>query len=71
VKTLISAFGTAVLFIALVILLSYPTMWLVNYLFSPKFLLFVFGRESFDIWHALWFGVFSGLMWGGNGKSKK
>lgn len=57
-------FATIVIAIAAIIglalLFAYPTMWLVNYLFSPQFLYSVFGVTSFSIWKAWALNAFLG-----------
>ena len=46
---IILAFGV---FIA--ILLAYPTMWVINYVFSASLLTFVFGSVKIGLWKAFW-----------------
>lgn len=43
------------------LLLNYPFMWLVNYTFSPKFLLTVFGGPL-TYWKAYWFTTMASLL---------
>jgi hypothetical protein len=49
-------FATIVIFIAALVglglLFAFPTMWLVNYLFSSTLLYSVFGTSSLSIWQA-------------------
>lgn len=65
-KTLATAVGTIVLaflgFVALALLMAFPTKWLVNYLFSATFLLYIFGVAKITIWQALWLNVLTGLL---------
>ena len=41
---------------------AYPTMWLVNYLFTPTFLTFVFGTATLNVWHAWALNILAGLL---------
>lgn len=57
--------ATAVIVLAAVVglglLFAYPTMWLVNYLFSASLLQFVFGVSAFTVYKAWVFNAFIGL----------
>lgn len=39
--------------IGLAVIGAYPTKWVMNYLFSPAFLTFVFGVTKLGFWQAL------------------
>ncbi len=56
--------GVFALVVVIALLMGFPTMWLVNYLFTPKFLLTVFGISKFTFWKAFWLNVFSGIIFG-------
>ena len=40
----------AFMFAAVILLLTYPIMWAMNYAFSPTFLAFVFGVSELTFW---------------------
>jgi len=65
-ETVIKVVGASVLVILIVavlaIVMAYPTMWLVNYTFSPTALMAVFGMSALNFWHALWLNVLCGLL---------
>lgn len=65
-EAITKAVGFFVIFIVLVVgaslLSALPTMWAVNYLFTPQALHSVFGVWQFDFWHALMLDILSGLM---------
>lgn len=56
--------GGAILFVVilalLVLVLAFPTMWAVNYLFAPGLLTAIFGVAKFDFLRALIFNFFVG-----------
>lgn len=39
-------------------LLAYPTMWIVNYLFTAQLLTFVFGAAKISFWQAFVLNLF-------------
>jgi hypothetical protein len=57
-ETVIKAVGTAVLLFGLIVLLSllfaYPTLLVVNYLFTSSLLLKIFGIPALTFWKAFW-----------------
>jgi hypothetical protein len=50
--TLLALLGFLTLLVGLGFLMTYPTKWLVNYLFSNTFLFFVFGVSKLTFWKA-------------------
>jgi hypothetical protein len=62
-------------FIALIFVIAaifaYPTMWIVNYLFSATVLTLVFGISKLTFWKALALNWFLGLLRGGSTSSSK
>jgi hypothetical protein len=54
--------GVIGLIIGLALLLAFPTMWIVNYLFAPSALMAVFGVAKFGLIRALIFNIFTGLV---------
>ena len=65
VATLLKVIGAVVFFAAIVfvvaLVLAYPTMWLVNYLFAPSALVAVFGTAAIGFWKAFWLNFFFGV----------
>ena len=51
-----------VVLVALGLLLGYPVMWMMNYLFAPGALMAVFGIPQMTFWKAFWFGVVVGAL---------
>ena len=64
-ETLLKVIGAVVFFMVIVVglamLLAYPTMWLVNYLFAPSALMAVFGSATIGFWKAFWLNFFFGV----------
>ena len=44
------------------LLMGYPVMWLMNYLFAPAALTAVFGIAKMTFWKAFWLNVLCGLL---------
>jgi hypothetical protein len=65
-KTLLAVIGFAVLAVVVVVLLAvlfaYPTMWAINYLFTPSLLLSVFGTPEIGLLQAAVLNFFFGLL---------
>jgi hypothetical protein len=63
---ILKTIGTMVVVIVLVtvfgLVFSFPTKWIVNYLFSPSALFSVFGVTRFDVWHAWALNAFAGIV---------
>lgn len=49
---------------ALAMLMAYPTMWVVNYLFTAQLLIFVFGVAKIGFWQAFILNTFFSLAFG-------
>jgi hypothetical protein len=59
---LFSAFVILFAFVlGLAMLMAYPTMWTVNYLFAAQLLTIVFGVAKISFWKALVLNVFFGI----------
>jgi hypothetical protein len=57
--TIIAALG---MFFLIVVIMPFPVMWLMNWLFTPQAIHSVFGVWSFDFWHALGLSTLTGLL---------
>ena len=57
-KILLTVLGGITLLFVLALLFAFPTMWVVNYLFSAQLLIFVFGVEKIGFWTALVLNIF-------------
>lgn len=68
-------FASLVILAAIVLgismLMAYPTMWIVNYLFTAQLLTFVFGAAKLSFWKALVLNVFFGTAFKSSGSSSK
>jgi hypothetical protein len=64
VAKFLAGFTIVVLVLALVVgfslLLAWPTLWLVNYLFTSQVLLTLFGIPALTFWKAFWLNFFFG-----------
>ena len=49
---------------------AYPTKWLVNFLFSPAFLLSIFGVAKIGFWQALCLNILTGVFFHSSTNSK-
>jgi hypothetical protein len=47
--------------IGLAILFAFPTMWIINYLFTAQLLVYVFGVAKISLWQAWVFNIFASL----------
>lgn len=60
------AIGKVTLFIlvvgALALLLAFPTMWLVNYVFTPSIITTLFGASYLEFWKALGLNLLCGIL---------
>jgi hypothetical protein len=54
--------GIIVLVVVIGLLLAFPVMWLVNFLFAPSALLVVFGTVKLGFWQAYGLLVLAGLL---------
>jgi len=62
----------ATILVVIALLMGYPTMWMMNYLFTPAVLQTVFGISQMTFWKAFWFDVFAGgLVMGSSSSSRK
>jgi hypothetical protein len=59
------------LLFGLALLMAYPTMWSVNYLFSAQLLFFVFGTAKIGFWQAFVLNMFFGIAFNQNSSSSK
>lgn len=59
---MIVVIGGVAAFTILGFLFAFPTMWLVNYLFSASFLQYVFGISSLSVMKAWALNVVAGLL---------
>jgi hypothetical protein len=50
-------------------LLAYPTMWMVNYLFTPATLLSLFGFAQLTFWKAFWLNFLCSQLFKGSSSS--
>jgi hypothetical protein len=59
----IGAVVVVVVIVAIVcLLMGYPTMWLMNYLFAPTALQAVFGIAQMTFWKAFWLNILAGIL---------
>jgi hypothetical protein len=49
-------------FVGLVLLTTFPVMWMFNWLFTPQVIHSVFGVWSLDFWHALVLSSLTGIL---------
>jgi glucan phosphoethanolaminetransferase (alkaline phosphatase superfamily) len=74
-EALLKFVGAFVLVVGLVFVIAavmaFPTMWLMNYLFTPSLLKMVFGITTITFWKAFWFNLFMGLVVKSSTTSKK
>jgi len=61
----------AILIPVISLLLGWPTMWLLNYLFNPSLLTAVFGISQITFWKAFWFNILIGLLFRSSTSSNK
>lgn len=54
--------GVIALVVGLGLLMAYPTMWVVNALFAPSFLTFVFGTSQIGFWQAVYLNFICGWL---------
>lgn len=60
-----------VLVTGLSLLFAFPTMWLVNYLFTPNVILAIFGVTALTFWKAYWLSVLCSMLFKSVGASSK
>ena len=62
----VTALGAFVIVFAAILgismLMAYPTMWIVNYLFTAQLLTYVFGLAKITFWKAFVFNMFFGTV---------
>lgn len=56
--------------LGLALLLTYPTLWIVNYLFTAQLLTFVFGAAKITFWQAFWLDAFFSIAFKSGSYSK-
>jgi hypothetical protein len=73
IVALVTIAGLISLIFIVSLLFAYPTMWLVNYLFSAQILSIVFGAAKLNVWKAMALNVFFGFVTGSGsfGTNKK
>ena len=54
--------GTLVMMFGLALLMGFPIMWLMNYVFTPGVLLTVFGVAKMTFWRAFWTNFLFGIL---------
>lgn len=59
------------LVVLMALLMTFPVMWLVNYLFLPSVIHSLFGVWSFDFWHALWLSTLCSCLFKSSSISSK
>ena len=76
-EKVVAVFGLFVISLALVLglamLMAYPTMWVMNYLFTAQLLAFVFGAAKITFWQAFFLNMITGVFFrsGGSSSSSK
>lgn len=60
-KILLMTLGILALIPILGALFAFPTMWIVNYLFTPTLLMLIFGTIKIGFWKAWVLNIFIGL----------
>lgn len=74
-EAVVKIVGVIVLVVVIVgvlaLLLAFPTMWLVNYLFAPSALAAVFGTPAIGFWKAFWLNFFFGVAFKSSSSSSK
>lgn len=65
-EDVVKAVGSLVLIFGLVVgialLFAYPTLWLVNYLFTPGTLISLFGIAQLTFWKAFWLNFLCSIL---------
>ena len=51
------------------LLLGYPTMWMVNYLFTPSIISSLFGVAQLTFWRAFWLNCLCATLFKGTSSS--
>lgn len=52
------------------LLTGYPIKWIVNWLFTPSFLLMIFGVTKISFWQAFWLYAICSSLFKGSSSSK-
>ena len=60
--TVLTIVGVLLVIVALSLVMAFPTMWVMNYLFTPSLLASVFGVSQLIFWKAFWFNAFCGFL---------
>ena len=65
-EDVVKAVGVIVLGLGLIVgvafLSAYPTLWLVNYLFTPNTLISLFGIAQLTFWKAFWLNFLCSIL---------
>jgi hypothetical protein len=54
--------GTLVILFGFSLLLGFPIMWLMNYVFTPGIMLTIFGVAKMTFWRAFWTNYLFGIL---------
>ena len=63
--------GLIALVVGLCLLAAYPTLYIVNYLFTPQLLLSVFGISALTFWKAFWLNFLASILFKSTNTSSK
>jgi hypothetical protein len=61
-ENFLKVIGLIALIFVTALVFTYPVMWLMNYVFSSAFLLFVFGVAKLKFWHTYALSLVLGLL---------
>jgi hypothetical protein len=65
-ETIVKSIAVLAVFVGIVliiaVLVAFPIMWLMNYVFAPSLMLAVFGVGKMTFWRALAFSVLTGFL---------
>ena len=74
-ETLVKIVGVIVLLVVFIagfaLLMALPTMWIINYLFTPSAITAVFGTSAIGFWKAFWLNFFFGIAFKSSSSSSK
>jgi hypothetical protein len=62
IPVLVAFVGVFALISGLSLLLAYPTLWLINYLFTPAVLTSLFGVAQLGVWKAWALNMVTGIL---------
>jgi len=61
--------GIIALAFGISLLMVFPVMWLINYLFTPAVLMFLFGIAKITFWKAFWLTFLTSILFKGSSTS--